>query len=697
MASTLQAQMEGRSRERSHLTISIPDPETFATIYGRCESPLHDKPLSPFSEKQNKFKAVVLAKGKRLPRPPETPPSTMATILSMDSSVKENCTKERNKEKKKEESLLQPSRRDTPKVSTSRAATPGSSSTPRATATTPKSSTPKSSTPRSRKSASKEWSNYQRAKVKDRIIREICIKAANRELNLDNRQWDDQEEASEASRYLSKLEGGENAKNLDTLEEKSTLGTHDADDSTNPSDCEIIRPPTPVKMRSNGCSFNPTGYVNPTGSVITIPSPHARNSPSAASPFYELQPLPKSESTPLSPQNGDSAKLLKPSPKSGPMLSLRRFVESPRGTTVFDKATCQTFKKGGGKNGQPGDLIKRAFFKSLSVSTQTTNKGGLESDAMSSPSMATTSNNESSPSDNLVSSNLYGDVASVTSPSSTSLRQSSMETEAANNLSGRAPTKNSEPVPAKTEGIMNDSEPGEAKIEGKENDSEPVQAKNEGETYDSEPSQVKTAGVTNNSEPGPAKIEGILKNKGAPVIDGSFLALPQLDHASLSAPSEQDRELQLGRDMVILSEAFHLDRNTQSLLAQYDARTVEDFCLMTTEDLEKLVKTAAESNRPLPPLQVRKLQVLREWAQNLADQSMREAEMSVICQCAADIANDHVYEQSSNLIPKDWAKQFREDLPRLKQTLKERGGKTAAAMSWFSSYFSFPSMYCGPM
>jgi hypothetical protein len=524
------------------------------------------------------------------------------------------------------------------------------------------------------------------------------MKAANRELNLDNRQWDDPEEPSEASRYLSKLEGGENAKKLDTFDEKSTVETHDADDSTSPSDCEIIRPPTPVKFRSNGGSFNPTSYTNPAGSVIIIPSPHARNSPSAASPFYELQPLPKSDSNPLSPLNGDAGKLLKPSPKSGPMLSLRRFVESPRGTTVFDKATCQTFKKGGGKNGQPGELIKRAFFKGLSVSTQTTNnKGGSESDAMSSPCMATTSNNESSPSDNVASSNQYGDVASVTSPSSTSLRQSSMETEAANNLSGKVPTNNSELAPAKVEGTMKNSEPDEVKIEGKENDSEPVHAKIEGETQDSEPRQLKVAGVTNNPEPGPTKIEGILKNKGAPVIDGSFLALPQLDHTSLGAPSEQDRELHLGRDMVILSEAFHLDRNTQSLLVQYDARTVEDFCLMTTEDLEKLVKTAAESNRPLPPLQVRKLQVLREWAQNLADQSVREAEMSAICQCAADIANEHVYEQSSNLIPKDWAKQFREDLPKLKQTLKERGGKTAAAMSWFSSYFSFPSMYCGPM
>jgi hypothetical protein len=38
------------------------------------------------------------------------------------------------------------------------------------------------------------------------------------------------------------------------------------------------------------------------------------------------------------------------------------------------------------------------------------------------------------------------------------------------------------------------------------------------------------------------------------------------------------RENQLGSDMMVLAEAMHLELNTQTMLAYYDARTLEDFC-----------------------------------------------------------------------------------------------------------------------
>ena len=196
----------------------------------------------------------------------------------------------------------------------------------------------------------------------------------------------------------------------------------------------------------------------------------------------------------------------------------------------------------------------------------------------------------------------------------------------------------------------------------------------------------------------PVNKGGILKNGNSTLDGGSRLPRTEEEPCSESAATTSAtlREPQLDEDMIVLSEAFHLDENTQSMLAQYDARTVEDFCLMTPEDLDLLVQDAAYSNRPLPPLQIRKVQVLREWAHNLADQSARQAELQALCTYATGIVSEQPRGQYASLIPHDWATQFREDLPRLKQMLKERGQRTAAAgVAWLGlNCLPFP-LTCG--
>jgi hypothetical protein len=145
---------------------------------------------------------------------------------------------------------------------------------------------------------------------------------------------------------------------------------------------------------------------------------------------------------------------------------------------------------------------------------------------------------------------------------------------------------------------------------------------------------------------------------------------------------------QLGPDMMILATAFHLDKNTQVLLAYYDARTLEDFCCMTQVDFDELKVSAERLNRALPPLQLRKVQVLREWVQRLAKKVDNTTPL-----WALDMP-ERV--DKANLIPKDWKRKFKDDLPDLKHALKERGEKQVISMSLLTnSYHSLVGLFCG--
>jgi hypothetical protein len=80
----------------------------------------------------------------------------------------------------------------------------------------------------------------------------------------------------------------------------------------------------------------------------------------------------------------------------------------------------------------------------------------------------------------------------------------------------------------------------------------------------------------------------------------------------------------LGPNMMILADGLRLDKNTQLLLAYYDARTLDDFSCMTEDDFDALKLSAEALDRTLPPLQIRKVQILLEWVRNLCKRNVSD-------------------------------------------------------------------------
>ena len=129
-------------------------------------------------------------------------------------------------------------------------------------------------------------------------------------------------------------------------------------------------------------------------------------------------------------------------------------------------------------------------------------------------------------------------------------------------------------------------------------------------------------------------------------------------------PFEYRRDVYLGRDMAYVADAMNLDVNTQAMLALYDAKSLEDFSLMAHADMHDLVMKAQSMRRAIPPLQVRKIEVLREWIQDIS----RPKDES---QMPAWARRDRTHRRKSRrLIPRDWKEQFESDLPMLKQKLQ---------------------------
>jgi len=89
-------------------------------------------------------------------------------------------------------------------------------------------------------------------------------------------------------------------------------------------------------------------------------------------------------------------------------------------------------------------------------------------------------------------------------------------------------------------------------------------------------------------------------------------------------PDSPPQYLFLNRDMTVLANAFGLSLRTRVALAHYDARTLEDFALMTDGDYEGFLLRQAASGHPVPPLQQRKLIVLLRWVRNLAEEHAME-------------------------------------------------------------------------
>jgi hypothetical protein len=116
--------------------------------------------------------------------------------------------------------------------------------------------------------------------------------------------------------------------------------------------------------------------------------------------------------------------------------------------------------------------------------------------------------------------------------------------------------------------------------------------------------------------------------------------------------------------MNVLADGMNLDRNTRCLLAAFDSSTLEDFYLMSNADFSELVSRAKARNSPLPPLQIRKIQMLRRWIKEVVDDHLAENE---------DPNGKVKKRRNVRLIPKDWKEQYKNDLPHLKLQLRQQG------------------------
>ncbi|VEU36746.1 unnamed protein product [Pseudo-nitzschia multistriata] len=156
-------------------------------------------------------------------------------------------------------------------------------------------------------------------------------------------------------------------------------------------------------------------------------------------------------------------------------------------------------------------------------------------------------------------------------------------------------------------------------------------------------------------------------------FDGScetFSEPEQRDDSSLT----KSARYQLGKDMQVLADGINLDGNTRVLLAAYDARTLDDFYLMADIDFLDFLRKARAANNCLPPLQIRKVRMLRRWLKDLVDENM------------SDENEEHSRRsRRRRLVPKDWAEQYKHDLPHLKLELRQQGDSLFERFSQFGN------------
>lgn len=126
-------------------------------------------------------------------------------------------------------------------------------------------------------------------------------------------------------------------------------------------------------------------------------------------------------------------------------------------------------------------------------------------------------------------------------------------------------------------------------------------------------------------------------------------------------PFSNKMEKGLGPDMMFLADAMKLEINTQTMLSHYDARSIEDFLFMSDNDFKDLCAKAKLMNRTLPPLQIRKVGVLKEWVRKMVDTTSNDSQ-----------APDWAKQPKTTIVPKGWRIQFKRDLPTIKQNLRAR-------------------------
>lgn len=134
--------------------------------------------------------------------------------------------------------------------------------------------------------------------------------------------------------------------------------------------------------------------------------------------------------------------------------------------------------------------------------------------------------------------------------------------------------------------------------------------------------------------------------------------------------------------MTYLADGMNLDKNTRCLLAAYDAKTIDDFYLMSDNDFSFLVQRANANNHSLPPLQIRKVRMLRRWLKEVVEDNITENDDS-----NHGLTNS-LRRRHFRLIPKDWKDQYKNDLPHLKLQLRQQGDSIFERIKVISDAFS---------
>ena len=139
--------------------------------------------------------------------------------------------------------------------------------------------------------------------------------------------------------------------------------------------------------------------------------------------------------------------------------------------------------------------------------------------------------------------------------------------------------------------------------------------------------------------------------------------------------------------MTFLADGMNLDANTRCLLAAYDAKTLEDFYLMTDSDFSGLIRKANATKNSLPPLQIRKVRMLRQWIKEVVQDNMYEMYAE---------HGESVRKQSTRLIPRDWKDLYKNDLPHLKLQLRQQGDSFFEKLRTLGDMSSLKEMFsCG--
>lgn len=148
--------------------------------------------------------------------------------------------------------------------------------------------------------------------------------------------------------------------------------------------------------------------------------------------------------------------------------------------------------------------------------------------------------------------------------------------------------------------------------------------------------------------------------------------------------------------MTYFADGMNLDENARTMLAAYDAKTMEDFFLMSDVDFRDLIHKAQANNHALPALQVRKIKMLRRWLKEVVDENMNMADddddgddgsyiISIRGSKGEATDNNAVrgggsgsYNNTNTtnkrrLVPKDWKEQYKNNLPDLKMQLRQHG------------------------